>query len=293
MNIYDCFMYFDEDMVLDLRLNLLDKYVKKFVITESTYLHSGKKKKLNFDPKNFSKFKDKIEYIVIDKSPNDIRKVYENDSQETKNSKMLDNSLIRENYQRNGLIDGLKKINDDDLVIVSDVDEIPNLKNFNYKNKITMFVQKMFYYKFNLMQLNFDWLGSRACKKKHLISCQWLRNIKGKAYPFWRIDTLFSNKKYINVDFIKDGGWHFTCIKKPEDLHYKLSNFLHHVEYEESGIQIDKVRELIKDKKIVYDHKADMKDKKYTAKISLSKVSNEILPEYIISNTNKYKEWLD
>ena len=57
--------------------------------------------------------------------------------------------------------------------------------------------------------------------------------------------------------------------------------------------EIDKVRELIKDKKIVYDHKADMKDKKYTAKISLSKVSNEILPEYIISNTNKYKEWLD
>ena len=52
MNIYDCFMYFDEDMVLDLRLNLLDKYVKKFVITESTYLHSGNKKKLNFDLKN-------------------------------------------------------------------------------------------------------------------------------------------------------------------------------------------------------------------------------------------------
>ena len=91
MNIYDCFMYFDEDMVLDLRLNLLDKHVKKFVITESTYLHSGNKKKLNFDFKNFSKFKDKIEYIVIDTPPKDIRKINKEDNQDIKNSKMLDN----------------------------------------------------------------------------------------------------------------------------------------------------------------------------------------------------------
>ena len=60
MNIYDCFMYFDEDLLLDLRLNMLNKYVNKFVITESTFLHSGQRKKLNFDYKNFSKFKNKI-----------------------------------------------------------------------------------------------------------------------------------------------------------------------------------------------------------------------------------------
>ena len=53
MNIYDCFMYFDEDLLLDLRLNLLDKFVKKFVITEATYNHNGNKKKLNFDINNF------------------------------------------------------------------------------------------------------------------------------------------------------------------------------------------------------------------------------------------------
>ena len=56
MNIYDCFMYFDEDLILDLRLNILNEHVKKFVITESTYLHSGRQKKLNFDYKNFPKF---------------------------------------------------------------------------------------------------------------------------------------------------------------------------------------------------------------------------------------------
>ena len=65
MNIYDCFMYFDEDLLLDLRLNILDKFVKKFVIAESAYLHSGKKK-LNFDINKYSKFKDKIIYLVVD-----------------------------------------------------------------------------------------------------------------------------------------------------------------------------------------------------------------------------------
>ena len=75
MNIYDCFMYFDEDLLLDLRLNVLNKYVKKFIITESTFLHSGKSKKLNFDIKNFQKFKDKIQYIVVDKIPEGIEKV--------------------------------------------------------------------------------------------------------------------------------------------------------------------------------------------------------------------------
>ena len=293
MNIYDCFMYFDEDMILDLRLNLLDKYVKKFIITESTFLHSGNKKKLNFNHKHFSKFKDKIEYIVIDQPPDDLRVINKNDSQEIKNSKMLDNSLKRENHQRNGLIRGLKQADDEDLVIVSDVDEIPNLKSFKYKNKISLFVQKMFYYKFNLQQPNFKWLGSRACKKKDLKSCQWLRNIKGKSYPFWRFDTFFSSKKYMNIDFIEDGGWHFTCIKNPKDLHYKLSNFLHHVEYEESGLKIDEVENLVNQKRVLYDHKADMRDKKYTGGSNLQKVPYEVLPEYITSNLDLYKEWLD
>ncbi len=251
------------------------------------------KKKLNFNHKHFSKFKDKIEYIVIDQPPDDLRVINKNDSQEIKNSKMLDNSLKRENHQRNGLIRGLKQADDEDLVIVSDVDEIPNLKSFKYKNKISLFVQKMFYYKFNLQQPNFKWLGSRACKKKELKSCQWLRNIKGKSYPFWRFDTFFSSKKYMNIDFIEDGGWHFTCIKNPKDLHYKLSNFLHHVEYEESGLKIDEVENLVNQKRVLYDHKADMRDKKYTGGGNLQKVPYEVLPEYITSNLDLYKEWLD
>ena len=63
-------------------------------------------------------------------------------------------------------MDGLVNAGDDDLVLSSDLDEIPNLSNFKFKDKITLFEQNVFYYKFNLMQLNFKWMGTRACKKE-------------------------------------------------------------------------------------------------------------------------------
>ena len=174
MNIYDCFMYFDEDLLLDIRLNILNKYVKKFIITESTFLHSGKTKKLNFDINKFTKFKDKIIYIVVDKPPIGIEEINSSDSVFIKNKKILDNSLKRENNQRNRQIEGLEDADDSDLILSSDLDEIPNLKNFNFKNKITLFNQKVFYYKFNLMQPNFSWIGTRACKNI-LLGLQWLK----------------------------------------------------------------------------------------------------------------------
>ena len=69
MKIIDCFMYFDEDLVLDLRLNILNSIVDKFVIVESKIDHAGNHKKLNFNINNFTKFKDKIEYFVLEELP--------------------------------------------------------------------------------------------------------------------------------------------------------------------------------------------------------------------------------
>ena len=293
MNIYDCFMYFDEDLLLDLRLNILNPYVKKFVITESTYLHSGKKKDLKFDYKNFSKFKDKIIYIVVDTPPLGIEEVSLEDSQQIKNKKILDNSLKRENNQRKKLMDGLVNAGDDDLVLSSDLDEIPNLSNFKFKDKITLFEQNVFYYKFNLMQPNFKWMGTRACKKKELKEFQWLRNIKSKSYPFWRIDTFFSKKRYMNIDIVKNGGWHFTSIKNPKDIFYKLSNFMHHLEFEYSGLTLEDMEKMVSDRKILYDHSVKQEGDKYTGRQNLIKVDNSILPSYINSNLEKYKNWLD
>jgi len=199
MKIIDCFMYFDEDMMLDFRLNVLDKYVSNFIICEATFNHKGVKKKLNFNINNFKKFKDKISYLVLDKEPNIIKKINNEDSKEIKNSKILDNSINRDVAQRNHLYQKIQDFNDEDLILINDIDEIPNLEFFNYKNKITIFKQMMFYYKFNLVYPNFVWMGSKICKKKHLISPQWLRSIKSKKYSWWRLDSLFSKKKYMNV----------------------------------------------------------------------------------------------
>ena len=205
----------------------------------------------------------------------------------------MDNSLKRENNQRNQLINGLKNANDDDLILSSDLDEIPNLKNFKFKNKITLFEQKVFYYKFNLMQSNFKWMGTRACKKKQLKQFQWLRNIKSKSYPFWRIDTLFSNKRYINIDIVENGGWHFTSIKNPKEIFYKLSNFMHHLEFEYSGLSLNDMEKMVSDKKILYDHSVKQEGDKYTGRQSLTKTEISILPDYIKNNLEKYKNWID
>jgi beta-1,4-mannosyl-glycoprotein beta-1,4-N-acetylglucosaminyltransferase len=297
MNVYDCFMYFDEDLLLDLRLNVLSDYVSKFVITEATYTHNGSKKKLKFDINNFKKFKNKIEYIVVDDQPPNILKVNKNDTSEEKGQKLILNGYARDNYQRNRLADGISEALSNDIIIVSDLDEIPNLTNLNFnnvKNKIIQFQQKMFYYKLNLYYPEFNWFGSKACKKKYLISPQWLRNIKSKKYSKFRIDLIFNKKKYNDIFYVLDGGWHFTCIRSPKDLEYKLLNFAHHYEFEQSGLDENKLKELIFEKKIMYDHKLGRESKnKWGGKSKLEKISTSKLPSYINLNLHKYQEWLD
>ena len=73
MKIFDCFQYFNESHIADLRFHILDKYVDFFVIVESTVNHQGEAKELSFDIRNYSKFKDKIIYIVVDDTPESIK----------------------------------------------------------------------------------------------------------------------------------------------------------------------------------------------------------------------------
>ena len=198
MKIFDCFMYFDEEIVLDLRLNILDKYVDYFIIVESIYTHKGDKRNLKFNPKKFTKFQNKIKYFIYDKIPEKIEPILENDNENDKARKYIMNAVYRENGQRDFISSGLKDAKDNDLILISDVDEIPNLNNLNFnalKEKIIIFKQDMFYYKLNLKLPNIIWSGTKACKKKNLLSPQWLRNIKDRKYPFFRLDTFFSKKK--------------------------------------------------------------------------------------------------
>ena len=288
-------MYFDEDLLLDLRLYELDKFVKKFVIAEATYSHSGKKKALNFDINNFKKFKDKIVYLVVDKEPNNISKINEDDNKDLKAEKLILNGMARDYYQRESLAKGLNNISEEDLILISDLDEIPNLDNMNpnlIKNNIVIFEQKMFYYKFNLLYENFIWRGTKAIKKKNFLSPQWLRNIKGKRYPLWRFDTFFSKEKYSNLYTVKNGGWHFSSIRKPKDLERKLKSFAHHYEFELSGLNSFDIEKMIKENRAIYDYQVDMKKNKWSGQKKLKVINNTFLPFYIQSNIEKYKDWL-
>jgi len=98
MAIYDCFQFFNEEHILDIRLNVLNKSVDFFVIVESTSDHQGNQKKLNFDISQFKKFKDKIIYTVVDDTAEAIKKKH-----------MWGESLV-EQHQRNSIMKGLKKM---------------------------------------------------------------------------------------------------------------------------------------------------------------------------------------
>ena len=296
MNIYDCFMYFDEDLLLDLRLNTLDKFVKKFVITEATYTHNGSKKELKFDINKFSKFKDKITYLIVDNQPENILNLVDGESKEKRGEKLILNGMARDYYQRENLSKGLKEACEDDLILISDLDEIPNLEDLDFtkiKNRILIFKQKMFYYKLNLLYDEFNWYGSKACRKKDFLSPQWLRNIKSKKYSKFRIDLFFSKKKYSDIYHINNGGWHFTCMRTPENLEKKLLNFAHHFEFEESGLKVNDLKKLIEEKRVMYDHNIDQRGYKWSGKSKLKKINKDFLPNYIVENKIKYKEWLD
>ena len=298
MKIYDCFQFFDEEMLLDLRLNIMNKYVDKFIITEAPYMHNGKPKKLNFDIKKYSKFKEKIIYIVVDVRPPDLYEIYDSDNNkfDRRGQKLVLNGYKRDNYQRQMAASSLKNLDPEDWILINDIDEIPNLENINFKeikNQIVIFKQQVFYYKFNLLYPEVSWFGTKACKKNNFISPQWLRDLKHKKYPLWRIDTLFSKKKYNDILHVNNGGWHFTNIKSADDIQKKLLNYTHHYEYEQSGLKVEDLKKKISEKKIIYDHEVDQREHKWKSEKTLTVIDLKNMPTYLRENYKKYANWLE
>jgi len=294
MKIFDCTTYYSEDLILDLRFNILNEHVHKFIVVESKYSHSGKPKKLWFNIDNFQKFKDKIIHLVIDNEPADIQEI-----NNEKNSSILKrmNSLKRIEQSYDFMINGISDALDDDLIVLSDNDEIPNFnsKDFkNIKNNIHIFKQLFFYYKFNLFYDLIPWYGSKACKRKNLKSFSWLRNLKNKKYPLWRLDSYFSKLKQRNVNIVQDGGWHFTNLKTPEEIFIKLSNYGHHNEFEDAGITLEDIKNNIKNRIVDYNHTLDKSQiDKHSNGYKLKIINDDILPEYLVKNKEIYKDWFE
>ena len=295
MRIFDCTTFFNEKMIMDLRFNTLNPYVTKFIVVESIYSHSGQKKKLNFNINDYPDFKNKIEYIIIKEEPADIIKGDE--LIKNPHNKRF-NSLKRIEQSYDYMIKGIDEAKEDDLILLSDNDEIPNLslsliedlKKTNY----VIFKQLFFYYKFNLFYDRIPWFGTKGCKKKKLKSFSTIRNLKNKRYPFWRLDTYFSDIKQTNLKIIEKGGWHFTNIKTPDELFEKLSNFGHHDEFELANLDLDKIKEKVKNKEVFYDHLADKgSSNRWSDNYKLKKIDLNYLPKYLVENSEKFKDWID
>ena len=291
MRIFDCTTFYSEHLMLDVRFNILNEKVDKFIVVESLFSHSGKPKKFNFDIKNYQKFKDKINYIIIENEPEGLI-VNQNLSSAEKRL----NSLKRVEQSYDYMAKSLNDAEDNDLIILSDNDEIPNLNSkqfLNSKKNIFIFEQLFFYYKFNLHYDLMNWFGSKACRKKKLMSMPWLRNLKNKQYPFWRFDTLFSKTKYNNLEIIKDGGWHFTNLMTAEKLYEKMSNFGHHNEFDESGLKINDIKNKIENREMFYNHFLDQTNpNKWKNDYKLKIINENKLPLYVIQNKEKFKKWL-
>jgi len=289
-------MYFDEELVVDVRLNTLNEFVDYFVIVESKFTHKGDQRELKFNHKRFERFKDKIIYLIFDKEPEKIETIKLDDTEEEKSRKYIFNAAYRENGQRDYIEQGLVNAEENDIILISDADEIPNLSGIDFDKvdeKIILFQQDMFYYKFNLHLPGLIWTGTKACKKKYLSSPQWLRNIKDRKYPFFRVDTIFSKIKYTNVKIFYNGGWHFTNIKNAEEIKYKLKSYLHHREFDVNPLTVDQIDKIINNKKAIYNLNVDKSVNKIGSGNDLENFDIKKLPEYILNNKENFKEWID
>ena len=269
MKIYDCFSYWDEDLLLDLRLNILNDFIDYFVIVEGNKTWQNNFKKLRFDINKLSKFKDKIIYIPVEDMPEG------------------DNPYLRENHQRNCITRGLESAEEDDIIMISDLDEIPNplnISKFKKDMKYAVFKQMHFYYKLNLQnKSNPYWYGSRICVKKFLKSPQWLRDLKFKKRPFWRIDKLRLN------NIINQGGWHFCNLKNPEELLYKYNNLC---ETNDPYVFKEKI-----DKKYLNLEEIEKRIKSGEDIIGRNHIYEKInldynFPDYLQNNKKLYRDWI-
>ena len=289
MKIIDTTTYFEEELMMDLRFNILNPYVDKFIVCESTFSHSGNKKKINFDKKKYPKFKDKIIHLVVENQPDDLIKKDHLDTIEKRF-----NSILRIKHQRNHIMKALEEFSINDLVIYSDNDEIPNLENIDLKNvkkKFLIFNQKLFYYKLDLVVPKLSWFGSKACKLKYLKSIDNLRNIKNKKYSLFRFDTYFSDIKNVSVKIVNNGGWHFSNLKSAKQLEKKYLNDENHAEYELKDTSYETIKDNILRKVVPYNYEVDKSSNQRFNETKLDNINLNYLPKYINNNIEKYKEW--
>ena len=263
--IIDCITFFDENYIFDFRYNVIKDFVDYFVICESKYDHRGNFKNINFH-KQKKYDPSKIKHIILNEPfPN--------------NTNPWQNQALQRDY----ILEKLSFADPEDYIFFSDPDEIPNpkiLKNFYLKKKYGIFFQKFFNYKFNLIN-NYEtpWEGTRVCKKKYLKSIDFMRQkVKSKniKYNFLRFD------KEKNIELFYNGGWHFNNLMSADKISKKLKTFAHEEYSNDKFSSVDVIKKKIIEKKDLFE-----RGEIYN-KVEL----DESFPDYLISNKEKFKDFI-
>lgn len=283
--IYDCFLFFNELDILELRLEILNDIVDKFVIVESTVTFSGKEKPLFFNENKhkFKKFEDKIIHVIVDDTPDDfINLPYVSNSlsdvDNVKNRILKYVELSegwgrhekqwgRETYQRESIFYGISECLDDDIILISDLDEIPNpTEILNLKNTVSDsildFKQKTYYYYFNLLK-EYNWSGTK---------CLSYGNLKNKS-----INLVRQNKHTTNI--VGNGGWHFSFMGGPERVKTKIDAYSHQ-EFNNPYILSSVENNIVEEN-----------DPFFRGKL-LKVLIDDTYPSYLLDNIEDYKNYI-
>lgn len=274
MKIIDCITYCGEDLLLKIRFETLYNQVDKFIIIEANKYFDGNPKPKFFDHKKFYKYSNKIEYYYIENLP-----------------KYNGNNLEYEIFIKNQIARGLNNLDDEDIVLISDADEIPNLKDDKFKNyDSAVFLQKMYYYKFNInvyegLKFKNKIACTKSCKFKFFKSFQQVRQFRVKNIPWWRFDQKI--KRYVE----KDGGWHFSFLMNSEDIKSKLSRFEHEIKHlkKEDGYILSDLMDI----KRIENNIINLKDPYDRDHVKLKKVKiDESFPKYILENKDELDKFI-
>lgn len=272
MAIYDCFTFFNELELLDIRLNILNDYVDKFVLVEAVKTFSNKDKELYYqnNKERFKKFEDKIIHVIVDDFPK------------------TDNAWVIESHQRNAISRGLTQCKDDDTIIISDLDEIPNHKAIlRYKNRpgIKAFKQKVFWYYLNNLSTD-TWYHAKMCSYKdfkHALDDwnEYSEYLPREGNSGTTASKIRMCKKY---KVIKNGGWHFSYLGSAEQIALKIKSFSHQEFNSEEFNSVEKIKERIAAGKELFDRPG-----KTFKKV---KITKRDYPAYIYKNREAFKDYI-
>ena len=275
--IYDCFPFFNELDILEIRLNTLYETVDYFVITEANKTHTGSEKEYIFEQnkERFTKFLNKIIYIKIDDFP---------DLESSKTSSD-GNKWLYENYQRDAIMRGLENCKPDDIVIISDCDEIPNPEAIKkYKDGICSLMQLRFGFNYNSLYITIPFCKSaKICKYKELINPKKKIKEKDKKYCQYSKYGLQTYLRFVKGKKIKNGGWHFSYIGNIENIKYKMNSIV-----EQQVNTINKNTD-----KLLLEKIKNNEDVLERGDIFANLKISDIFPEYFVSNIDKYREYIN